>query len=104
MKRSLEYLEQEELDIKIAMIHFPPTNKFFPENKHVVKKQETSEITYEEQYDERFFGLFKEHGVKIVVFGHVHNIEIPTKKTIEGIKLYCVSTDLINHDPRLILE
>ncbi len=65
-----------EGDKKIALIHYPPFN---------VKKEETL-----------FTGLFEEHGVEKVVFGHIHGAAyFPLKSELNGVEYILSSCDKV---------
>lgn len=118
LNRELKRLECSLLSIEkftyrklVVMTHFPITNKIFdhverelnPERKtDTVTLSNSSELIYEETFDERFLETLKKYGVDVHIFGHVHNLIFSTPMNIEGIKSYCVAADAINFNPVLV--
>ena len=76
---------KEEVDVKIAMIHYPPFNMDSTPNK--------------------FVDLMKEYNIDICIYGHLH--AEGHKSIIEGqiqeIQFYCVASDYINFKPKKII-
>lgn len=74
----------QDFDEIIAIMHYPPFNKNLIPNE--------------------FEEVFKQYNVKKVIYGHIHGkaAEKMPNGTINGIKYYCVSGDLINFKPVLI--
>ena len=76
---------QEEGDIIIAMMHFPPFNSRY--------------------LSSHYTDLFKEYGVHSVVYGHLHGNSSRTIPVYEkqGIKYYLTSCDKLNNSLQQIL-
>ena len=77
---------QEEGDVIIAMMHFPPFNS-----------------RYLSSY---YTDLFKEYGVHSVVYGHLHGAQSRTQLIYDkqGIKYYLTSCDKLNNLLQPIIE
>ena len=77
---------QEEGDVIIAMMHFPPFNS-----------------RYLSSY---YTDLFKEYGVHSVVYGHLHGAQSRTQLIYDkqGIKYYLTSCDKLNNVLQTIIE
>jgi len=84
LKLSLTSLSQD-VEIKIAMLHYPPFNTDSSPNE--------------------FVDLLAEHKIDICVYGHLHaeGHRFVVEEEIAGIKFYCVSCDYIDFKPRKIL-
>jgi len=76
----------EKVNKKIAMIHYPPFNIDGTPNE--------------------FVDIMKKHGVSICVYGHLHSEghKFVVEGEIEGIEFYCIASDYIKFEPRLISE
>jgi len=83
LKLSLESMEN--VDKKIAIVHYPPFNIFLSPNE--------------------FVDIMKSHGVDICLYGHLHSEghKYAVEGFIDGIDFHCVSSDYINFKPKLIV-
>jgi hypothetical protein len=67
----------KDCEFKFAMIHYPPLPEFAP--------------------------LLKSHGVKTVVYGHLHlGGDEPLPELWQGMRCYCVAADRMRFIPRLL--
>lgn len=84
LKLSLSSIK-EEVDVKIAMIHYPPFNMDSTPNK--------------------FVDLMKEYNIDICIYGHLHakGHRSIIEGQIQGIQFYCVASDYINFKPKKII-
>ena len=85
LKLSLDKAKEAGYENIVVMIHYPPMNE----------KRENSAFT----------NLFKEYGVKKVIYGHLHG---PTLANVlngehEGIEYLMTSCDFLDFDPKRIL-
>lgn len=73
------------VEVKIAMLHYPPFNTDFSPNE--------------------FVELMVEHKVDICIYGHLHSEghRFVVEKEVYGIRFHCVSSDYINFEPKIIL-
>lgn len=76
---------RENVDKKIAMIHYPPFNIDKTPNE--------------------FVDLMKKHQVHICIYGHLHaeGHKFIVEDEFYGIQFYCVSSDYINFAPKKII-
>ena len=67
-----------DCQIKIAMIHYPPSEVFLP--------------------------TLEKYGVRTIVYGHLHSNgnDNPLPESWHGMKAYCVACDRIGFKPRLV--
>lgn len=76
---------KEKADKKIVMLHYPPFNSDSSPNE--------------------FVSIMKEYGVDICVYGHLHSEghKLVVEGNLQGIEFYCISSDFIDFDPKIIL-
>ncbi|WP_040210265.1 metallophosphoesterase [Clostridium polynesiense] len=86
LRLSLDAAKAEGYKNIIVMIHYPPTNEKFE--------------------DSAFTEIFKEYGVKKVIYGHLHGPSLVRvlKGFRDGIEYIMTSCDYIDFDPVLILD
>lgn len=84
LKLSINHKPEENFFKTIAMMHYPPFNKDMKPNE--------------------FENLFKQYGIKIVLYGHIHGPAAFTmpEGEINGIRYYCLSADKLNFIPKEI--
>ena len=89
-RRELSYLENglrsipESVDLKIAMLHFPPFDERLQPND--------------------FARLLTKYSVDILVYGHVHlGLGGWLEGEVEGVRYYMVSADVVGFVPQLIV-
>lgn len=75
----------EEVETKIAILHYPPFNADSTPNE--------------------FVDVMVQYGVSICVYGHLHaeGHRFAVEDEIKGIRFFCVSSDYIDFKPRKIL-
>lgn len=85
LRLSLDKAKEAGYENRIVMIHYPPMNE----------KRESSAFT----------DLFKEYGVKKVIYGHLHGPSLANvlNEEYEGIEYLMTSCDFLNFDPKRIL-
>ncbi|MCR1951858.1 MULTISPECIES: metallophosphoesterase [unclassified Clostridium] len=85
LRLSLDKAKEAGYENIIVMIHYPPMNE----------KRENS----------AFIDLFKEYGVKKVIYGHLHGPSLANvlNGEHEGIEYLMTSCDFLNFDPKRIL-
>jgi predicted phosphohydrolase len=87
LKLSLEAMEREA-GLRIVMTHFPPTD-------------ESGKAT-------ALTGLLETYGVDLCVFGHLHNLGLPSGKTWDfvkkGVRYVLVSCDSVDFAPYFLAE
>lgn len=85
LRLSLDKAKEAGYENIIVMIHYPPMNE----------KRESSAFT----------DLFKEYGVKKVIYGHLHGPSLANvlNEEYEGIEYLMTSCDFLNFDPKRIL-
>ncbi|MDI9216944.1 metallophosphoesterase [Clostridium tertium] len=85
LKLSLDKAKEAGYENIVVMIHYPPMNE----------KRENSAFT----------NLFKEYGVKKVIYGHLHGPSLANvlNGEHEGIEYLMTSCDFLNFDPKRIL-
>ena len=74
-----------KVDMKIAMLHYPPFNMDGTPN--------------------RFVHILEKYRVDICIYGHLHSEghKFVVEDIIHGIQFYCVSSDYINFIPKIII-
>lgn len=84
LKLSLASIDSS-VDIKIAMLHYPPFNMDSSPNK--------------------FVDIMKEYDVDICIYGHLHaeGHRFVVEDEIDGIQFYCVSSDYIDFKPKKLV-
>ncbi|NLW23327.1 MAG: serine/threonine protein phosphatase [Tissierellia bacterium] len=84
LKLSLASIDSS-VDIKIAMLHYPPFNMDSNPNK--------------------FVDIMKEYDVDICIYGHLHaeGHRFVVEDEIDGIQFYCVSSDYIDFKPKKLV-
>lgn len=84
LKLSLSTID-EDVEVKIVMLHYPPFNADLTPNE--------------------FVDLMVEHNVDICIYGHLHaeGHRFVVEKNIGGIEFHCVSSDYIDFKPKKIL-
>lgn len=89
LKRELKYLESglaaipDSVDLKVAMLHFPPFDEKLQPNE--------------------FARLLKEYRVDIVVYGHVHLGVNWLGGVVDGIRYIIASCDIVDFTPQLVV-
>ena len=85
LKLSLDKAKEAGYENIVVMIHYPPMNE----------KRENSAFT----------NLFKEYGVKKVIYGHLHGPSLANvlNGEHEGIEYLMTSCDFLDFDPKRIL-
>ena len=73
---------RRDIDVKIAMIHYPPFNIDLTPNK--------------------FVDIMAKHNIDICIYGHLHaeGHRFVVEDKIHGIQFYCVSSDFIDFKPK----
>ncbi|WP_252234630.1 metallophosphoesterase [Clostridium sp. ZS1] len=87
LKLSLEAAKSNGYKDIIVMIHYPPTNDKFEESA--------------------FLEIFKEYGVKKVIYGHLHGPSLKgnvLNGDLDGIEYILSSADYLDFNPKLIIE
>lgn len=76
---------KKDINIKIAMLHYPPFNMDGSPNK--------------------FVDLMIKHHIDICIYGHLHaeGHRFVVEDKINGIQFYCVSSDFIDFKPKKII-
>lgn len=84
LKLSLDSIDKN-VDVKIAMLHYPPFNMDSTPNG--------------------FVNLMEEYHVDICIYGHLHaeGHNYVIEDMVQGIQFYCVSSDYIDFIPRKII-
>jgi hypothetical protein len=84
LKLSLDSLE--DVERKIALMHYPPFNMDLSPNE--------------------FIDIMKSSGVDICIYGHLHaeGHRYAVEGNIEGIEFHCVSSDYLDFKPKLIFR
>lgn len=84
LRMSLSNID-DNVKIRIAMLHYPPFNTDMTPND--------------------FVSVMAEYGVNVCIYGHLHaeGHRYVVEDEICGIKFYCVSSDFIDFKPRRIL-
>lgn len=83
---SLDLAKDKMVEKKIVMIHYPPFNNDLSPNE--------------------FVEVMKGYDVDICIYGHLHaeGHKLAVEGSLDGIEFYCVSSDYIGFEPRLILN
>lgn len=70
----------------IVMLHYPPV--------------------YDKNMDSGFVSIFKEYGVKLVIYGHLHGASLSksVRGEVDGIQYIVTSADYLNFNPIRVLE
>lgn len=86
LRMSLDLARKAKPDKKIVMLHYPPFNNNGGPNE--------------------FVDIMKEFDVDICVYGHLHaeGHRYAIEGEIEGIEFFCIASDYINFDPKIIVE
>lgn len=76
---------KDNVEMKIAMIHYPPFNMDLKPNK--------------------FVDIMIKYNVDICIYGHLHSEghRLVVEDKIDGIQFYCVSSDYLDFRPRKII-
>jgi uncharacterized protein len=86
LKLSLDDAEKKALPVAVVMMHFPPLNE---------KREENG-----------FTELFKQYGVKRVLYGHLHGkaLQYAFEGELDGVRYETVSCDHLGFIPKCILS
>lgn len=86
LELSLEMLKDENLRVRIVMLHYPPFN-------------------FSDSSPNEFVDIMKKYGVDICIYGHLHaeGHRFAVEGVVEGIEFHLVSCDYLKLQPKIIL-
>lgn len=93
LQRSIDHARNHKFDQLVVMMHYPPTEQVLPDQEELAAQYDF------ELYDNRFWEKIVAENVDTVIFGHLHQTELPIRQYLDEIAVYSVAADLVDFDP-----